>query len=321
MREQEHTLLARVAWMYYIQGMTQHEISKKLECSRTKVTRLLAKAQESGILDIRINSAFRTCFDVEERLKARFRLREAIVVPGSDDPSTTRESVGRACAYFLEDKIVDGDILGCAWGRSLYEVGQALHPLHRQNLQVVQLMGGLNTGHQVNPQQILEVIAASLNATGVWLHVPAVVDSVTIKEALLADESVRRVLALAGRCTKALIGIGDVTLGASLITSGALRLEEMDELKAAGAVGDILGWFFDREGKPVRHEINDRVISVSLEEVARIPLRIGITAGIEKAAALLGAIRGGYLNMIVVDEITALEILRIDTQSESPTVS
>ncbi len=312
LREQEHALLARIAWMYYIQGMTQQDIAEKLHYSRTKVTRLLSRAQESGIVDIRINSAFRTCFDTEERLCGRYGLREAVVVPSDDDIEVTRAGVGRACASFLEEKLADGEILGCAWGRSLYAVGQALQPRRYRDLQVVQLMGGLNSGGKVNPQQILEIIAAPLNATGVWLHVPAVVDSVTIRDALLADEGVRRVLELGRRCTKALIGIGDVTPNASLIASGALKPEEMLELRRAGAVGDILGRFFDRDGRPVAHEITERVISVPLEDVRAIPLRIGVTAGIEKAAALLGAIRGGYLNMVVVDEVTAQELLRLD---------
>ena len=288
LREQEHALLARIAWMYYIQAMTQQEIGKELHYSRTKVTRLLAKAQESGIVDIRINSAFRTCFDVEKELRNRFRLKEVIVVPSNADADTSRAGVGRACASFLEEHLADDDILGCAWGRSLYEVGHALRSQHFRNLQVVQLMGGLNSGRKVNPQQILEIIAAPLHATGVWLHVPAVVDSVKIKEALLADESVRRVLALAKLCTKALIGIGDVTPNASLISSGALKLEEMIELRRQGAVGDILGRFFDDRGKPVAHEIIDRVISVSLEDVCAIPLRIGVTAGIKKRPPFSG---------------------------------
>jgi deoxyribonucleoside regulator len=314
MGEWENTLLARIAWMYYIQGMTQQEIGERLHYSRTKVTRLLAKAQETGIVDIRINSAFRTCFDTEEKVRAVFQLKEVIVVPTDDDMEITRVGVGHACAYYLAENLEDGDILGCAWGRSLYEVGRALRPQKFKDLRVVQLMGGLNSGAKINPQQILEILAAPLHATGIWLPVPAVVDSPHIQRALLEDEGVRRVLELGRSSSKALLGLGDVTPTASLIASGALKLDEMEDLKRAGAVGDMLGRFYDKEGRPVEHEVDHRVVAISLDEVRGIPLRIGVTCGVEKAAALLGAIWGGYLNVLVVDEATALETLRMASE-------
>jgi len=291
----EDYLLARISWLYYIQGLTQEEIGNRLKYSRTKVTRLLAKARDIGIVEISINSAFRSCIDVEESMRSRFDLEEIIVVPTGSGVQETRDGVGRACAGFLEQIISDGDTVGCAWGRALFSIGRSLHDLKFKDISVVQLIGGLNVSQQINPQEILRLIVSKLNARAIWLNTPAIVDTPEIKRALLSDEGVRKVLDKGKSCDKALIGIGDVTSGASLIAAGALTEKDMEELKTLGAVGDIMSRFFDIEGIPIQHSITERVISVSLEDFTQVPLRIGCTAGKERSSAILGALRGQAL--------------------------
>lgn len=307
--QKDSSLLARVAWMYYVQNLTQEEIGRKLQYSRTKVTRLLAKANEMGIVEFKINDNYRSCLDTEAELIKKFNLKEAIVVPCGDTIDHTREGLGKACADYLEKNLVEGDVLGCAWGRTLHQAGRFLRNRRFKNLTVIQLMGGLNTGGKINPQEILEIIASKLNARGIWLHTPAVVDSLEIRDALLSDEGVRKVLEQGRRCTKALVGIGDVTPTASLVASGALTIRELRQLRDAGAVGDIFSHFFDVEGKPVVHNVADRVIALGLQELKLIPVRIASTTGPEKVDAVLGAIRGGYINVLVIDEDTAKKVL------------
>lgn len=131
----------------------------------------------------------------------------------------------------------------------------------------------------------------------------------------MSDEGVRQVLDGGKSCDKALVGIGDVTSSASLIAAGALTEKDMEELKRLGAVGDIMSRFFNIEGIPIQHSITDRVISVSLEDLKQVPLRIGCTAGMEKSSTILGALRGGYINALVTDEQTAHETLRFYEQA------
>ena len=307
----ECSLLARIAWMYYVQGLTQQEIGQRLHYSRTKITRLLAKAREREVVRITINSKFRSCFDTEVIMKKRFGLKKVILVPTGDTVEETRDGVGKACASFLEETLIDGDILGCSWGWNLYNVGKSLRSLKYKQLSVVQLLGGLNISEKINPQRILELIASKLSATGVWLNTPAIVDSPEIKKALLNDEGVRRALEQGRSCTKALIGIGDVTNEASLIASKALTLKDIKELKALGAVGDIMSWFFDISGSLIQCSIKERLIAISLDDMKKIPLRIGCTSGLIKAKSILGALRGEYINALVTDENAAHEVLRL----------
>ena len=307
--EPEESLLTRVSWYYYIQGMTQEEISAKLGFSRTKIVRLLDSARKKGIVRIDVTGTYRACLEKEEQLKERYALRDAVVVPTGKDFLSSKASVGKACAQYLDHTLSKGDVFGVAWGTTLHEVGKFLAPRGDLGITVIQLMGGLNAGEEFNPQEIVRQIAAKLGARGVWLNTPAVVANPGTKKALLADEGVKEVLARAKDCTKALLGIGDVSSTASLYVSKALSKEEMDLLVSLGAVGDIMGWHFDIDGRPVVSPISDRVISVPLADLAYIGLRVGVACGEKKVKAFVGALRGSHINAVVTDEATAEEIL------------
>ena len=305
------SLLARIAWMYYIQGLTQEEIARKLDFSRTKVTRLLAQAREEGIVEINISRKFRTCFEIEEMLRDCFSLETVRVVPQGDSPEDTREGVGVACAGYLEQNLADGDVIGCSWGRNLYHVGHALRAVRDRDLTVVQLSGGMNTGGELLPQKVMEQMVSKLSARGIWLNTPAVVAHLDIKKALIRDFSINEALTLGRSCNKALVGIGDFTDAASLVVTGSITREENQELKQAGAVGDILCRHYDINGEVVKSSIADRVMAITLEDLSKVPLRIGVTSGKEKAMPILGAINGGYINALITDEETANELLKL----------
>ena len=301
--------------MYYVQGMTQQEIGSELRFSRTKITRLLARARDEGIVEIRISGRYRSCFEAERSMKTAFGLRDAVVVPGGVDAAETQTGVARACAEYLVSVLADGEVLGSGWGQHLFAMAQALPPQRLGRLRVVQLLGGLNSG-RFNPQAVLEMIVGRLGATGVWLNTPAIVGSPEIKEALLRDEGVRRTLALGRTADRVIMGIGDITDEASLILSGAMTRAEMAELRDLGAVGDLMGWHFDIQGHPVIHDVTHRVLSIPLDDVRRIPLRIAGATGERKIRPILGALRGGYVNCLATDEATALAVLELADRGE-----
>ena len=145
----------KVAWYYYEQGMTQQEIGKRLGFSRTKIVRLLATARERGIVQIKLVGSYKSCLEKEESLKAKYTLLDAIIIPAGRDFQSTKTSVGKACALYLEKTLQEGDIFGVTWGTTLYEAGRFLEMRRKLHITVVQLMGGLNTSDAFNPQEIV----------------------------------------------------------------------------------------------------------------------------------------------------------------------
>jgi DNA-binding transcriptional regulator LsrR (DeoR family) len=135
------------------------------------------------------------------------------------------------------------------------------------------------------------------------------VDSPDIKEAMLRDRSIRAALEAAAAAEVALVGIGTLDDTAPLIRDGHISRRDRQRLQAQGAVGDMSTRFFNAEGEPV-HVLDDRLIAVEWEQLKAIPLVIAMAAGLEKRAAVLGALRAGCIDVLVTDESTARAVLK-----------
>lgn len=300
--------LTRVAWMYYVQQMTHEDIAKQLKVSRPTVTRMLMKARDVGIVEINVKGAYRSCIEIGEKIREKTKIQDVLVIPSGKDIFESRDGVGRTAAEYLNDHLKSGDVLGLSWGKTLGCVVPYLKPFKDNNLTTVQLMGGINTSSLINPQQILTNIAKALGAYGMTNSVPAVVDNKQIKESIMRDGSVCAVFEKARAATIALLGIGDMTDASSLKQIGAVSEEEFEDLKMIGAVGDVLAWFFDRSGKRIETVLNERVMSVDQNVVKKVPLKIGMTAGKYKCDAVIGALNGGWVNVLIIDEDLANEV-------------
>src|SRR5690606_39652962 len=108
--------MARVAWLYYHQGLTQQDIGDRLGLSRVKVVRLLARAREEGIVQIRVDHPSLRYVELEEQLRRRFGLQEAVIVPSSETEEQIREALGQFAARSLGRARPPGASTGPAWG-------------------------------------------------------------------------------------------------------------------------------------------------------------------------------------------------------------
>lgn len=307
--EHDKALMARVAWLYYNHGLTQQAIGDKIGLSRNKVLRLLARAREEGIVQIRVDHPSIRFMELEERLVETFDCREAIVVPAGDVPEQTLEAIGQFGAIYLERTVEPGDAIGTAWGVTLREVARHLRPRGLTDVTVVQLMGGLHAGGLINPLDVARVVAEKFDGRLQTLYTPAIVDTPEIRDALLSDNTIAQTLSAGAAVQKALVGIGDVSETSSLVRWQALTADEMAELRRLGAVGDILGRHFDAWGRPVETPLSGRTIGISLDTLRSIPHVIAVAGGPHKTEAIAGALRGGYVDTLITDDKTATAVL------------
>jgi DNA-binding transcriptional regulator LsrR (DeoR family) len=152
-------------------------------------------------------------------------------------------------------------------------------------------------------------MAQAFGARPRLLPAPGIVTSKLVRDALLADPQISSTLALAARADIALVGIGRPTPNSVVMQAGILTEEEFGQLEARGAVGDIALRFFDANGSPVEHEINDRIIGLDLEQLRGIPRVVGVAGGEEKWGVVRAALRGELLHVLVTDEGTATRLL------------
>ena len=64
--------------------------------------------------------------------------------------------------------------------------------------------------------------------------------------------------------------------------------------------------FFDATGRHVRSAFDARVIGIGPEELRRVPRRIAVAGGVEKAGAIAAAVRGEWANVLITDHEVAV---------------
>ncbi|AWM28499.1 sugar-binding transcriptional regulator [Sinorhizobium fredii] len=319
-RLNELRLMSRVAQMYYIEGKRQAEIAEHLRLSQATVSRMLKRAEAEGIVRTTIIPPVGTYAELESALRDRFNLAEAVVVDCSEDrDGAIMSRIGEAAAHLVEVTLSQGEIIGVSsWSQTIFRMVENIHPQKSaQAKYVVQTLGGMgDPSVQTHATQLTTRLARLAGAEPKLLPVQGVTSSREAKLLMLADPFVRETMELFGSITLAIVGIGAVEPSELLARSGNIfSARELADLADAGAVGDISLRFFDKEGKPVKTPLDERVIGINLEELARVDRVVALAGGQKKTDAIAGALRTGVIDMLITDRFTAERL----TASESST--
>jgi DNA-binding transcriptional regulator LsrR (DeoR family) len=308
---QQRWLLARIAHRYYVANQTQEEIGREFGFSRPKVQRLLDRARQSGIVDIRIALPTGLNLVLEDELRSTFGLLDAIVAPSHTDPDEQREAVVRAAADYLELRLPPGAVVAVGMGRNTGGIARFYRPTRRLDRTFVSAMGGSPAvAAPTNPNEICRALAESSGGRAESLYAPAYVENPVMRDQLLREVAVAHSLQIAANADVALVGIGGTDDACTMVRSGCCPLEEMATLRAQGAVGDILGNCFDVEGRMISSSFSGRLIGLTFADLRRVDTVIGIVSESDKTANILGALRTGVLDVLIVDETNGTEVLR-----------
>lgn len=311
----QERLMIQAAKLFYQDGLSMVEASELLGISRQKFSQLVKMAKETGVVQIKIlDPEENRILELEEALKNRFALKKVRVVEVfSDQGELVRKSVGEAGFRLLSELVKPGDKIGIAYGRTLYQLVLFARPINCPNLGVVQLMGGLSRiSADVVATEIPRRLANILDAQVYYLMAPAFTKDQTTRDAILQDENVQATLR--EKIDIALVGIGNLSSEATLIRTETITQAEHQELLDKKAVGDVCGIYFDVQGRVIDFPGNQRRIARSLEDLKKIPFVVGIAGGLDKTQAILGALRGGLVNALVVDKITAERLLKLEEE-------
>jgi len=313
-RIDELRLLTRVARMYYERDMRQSDIAKQLGLSQATISRLFNRAKEEGIVRISVTVPQGVYSDMEEDLIATYALRDAIVVDCVDDNEyLIQRDIGAAAAYYVESTIRPNEVIGLSsWSSNLLALVDAMHQVPRKTgIQVVQILGGVgNPGAEVHAARLTGRLARLVNGTATFLPAPGVVGSEATLDIWLADPYVQQAMALFDQVSLALVGIGAVEPSNLLADSGNIFSDaELDLLRNDGAVGDVLLHFFDKYGQPIEASLNNRVVSMSLAQLRQVDRAVGVAGGRRKQGAILGALRGDLINVLITDCFTAKRLM------------
>ncbi len=302
---QAAAVLSRVARLYYEHNLTHAEIAEILGVSRVKVTRMLNEARRVGIVEIKVHGDTSTFSELESRLATVLGLRDAWVVPSSSSTERLRASLGTGGAHSLRALLAPGIVVGVNQSRTVSAIPSALGSEVPVDATFVPIAGSAAGYGRSKAHETSEALARAFGGSAYHLPAPVLASSAEAASVLLAEQGIAETLALAARADLLLVGVG--TLEDNYLGRGG-EIPERDQLSLShkGVVGDMSLRFFDVEGKAVVSPVDDRVISLTLEQHRAIPLRVAIAGGDAKREALRAAARGGLYNILVTDSETAV---------------
>lgn len=296
----------KVAYYYYKTGMTQNEIAKKMSMSRQRVNRILKKCLETGIVKIVIQDDGQNV-ELETKFEALSGLNEALIVNCEDD--NINDSLGPVAASYLERILKDGDIIGFSRGRALSSMVANLVQTDKKNLTVTQLVGGMNAEESnTNSDNMVRQSSEILNAHPYFVFAPIIVESRKLRDSMLNESVFAQMYNHMKNCTVAVVGIGDMANESEFGKRSFLTEKECNTLRNQNAVGEICTHYFDINGQIIESEIIGRVFAVDYNSFKEIPIRIGICGGKDKISAIVGAIRGNLINVLITDYDTSMAV-------------
>jgi len=311
MRELSERDILKICYLYYQEEKTQEEISELFGVSRFKISRTLKEAKRKGYVTITINDPKDDLTEIEIKLANKFDIEQAIVVKINEfSEKTALDQVAEAAARYLRKIVGNYHIMGVTWGHTVYHVVNKLIPIEVNHLTLVQIGGGLGTIEGTDNNMLTMMLGQKLGAKAHVIPAPIIVRNRSLRDTLFKEKKIQQTLEIAKKADLVLFGVGMIGREGMLWQSGFLKDTDTANLKKAGAVGAICGRFFDAGGQKCWGELDDRTIGLNLAELRNIKHKICVATGKEKIDAILGALRGKLLNVLVTDERTAVSLLK-----------
>ncbi len=306
--------IIEIASSYYHDDVTQEELARRFGLSRARVSRLLKRAREDGLVEIRVHQQPGLCAELEREFTRRFRISRLLVSPDQRDPQVQRAAVASLVASHLVKTLADGMVVATGMGRNVAAVADGPPPAMRRAATFVSAIGGsARAGETMNPDHIGRRLAVRFGGDSETLYAPALVANMALRDVLHKNETVKLVLDRARRADIALIGIGDLSEDSNMVRMGWFKPEEVAEARLSGTIGDIMGYdFIDIYGQPSTTAMQGRVIGLMTLDLLRIPDVVAIASENTKAAAILGALRTGAINTLATSTTNARTVLRLD---------
>lgn len=302
-------LKTRVAWLYFMEGMTQDAVASKLGLTRQRVLKILANARQDGTVQVRVTTTLSACVALERQLSATFGIQRCVVIPAPADESQLARLLGAATGAYVSETLQEGMNVGLGWGNTLYASLTNITIRNIRQVAAVSLIGGLTRASGLNPPEFTWRFADLVGADAYLLTAPVFVSDEEIRNTLLRQPGIADVLNLASRLDMALLSVGDLSPNCTVVRCGVFTREELADIRRAGGVADILCQFIDAEGRLLDHPFNRRVLAAYPPTLAKTPHLVLASGGWQKVEAIRAAIRMLRPRALITDQTAAEGLL------------
>ncbi len=302
---QQMRLITRVARLHHMQGLRQSEIAETLEISQASVSRFLALAEEHGIIRTIVVPPEGLYPELEDGLAKAYDLQAVYVVDITARESGIELILGAAAAQCLAGDVQDGPLLGLtSWSATLREMAKALPMQNNSGItRVVELLGDLGSPRlQHEAALATQQVARAFDAEAVYLRTPGVMPNADLRKIALADAHVQAALRLMGDVDVAFVGVGPADFHGPLEAGdNFFSAQQLAEVRAAGAVGQLHQRFINAAGEAVDTPLDELVVGITLEQLRKVRRKIVVAGGTAKHAALGAALNGNWIDVLVTD--------------------
>ncbi len=305
--DNDDTLVTEVCWHYYVNELTQAEVAKVMGLTRLRVNQAIGRAKALGMVRVEITSPFLPRVELQDKLQRELSIGKALVVPANRGAYDYHVPAGAALASYLLSRLESKSWrkVGVSWGMTLASAIERLPRQARPDLDIVSLIGGTTAGAAFNAFGIASGFAEKLGASYSLLAAPIYLPAEVDRDVFLSLAAFTTHLTKCRQLEAALLVAGDLSRRSFMISSGLPRDVSAKNLAAAGAVGDVLGRFLDKDGATIDHPLNDRTVGVDLDVLASIPEKILAAAGPHKVKIIRAAARRGLVDVLITDDLTA----------------
>lgn len=310
-RDRKLDQAAHAAWLYYIAGNNQEEVATKLGVSRQAAQRLVALAVSEKLIKFRLDYPLAHTIDLAEELREKFKLSTCEVVPVGNNEQGLLAALSNCGALHLETYLAGKTptIIAISSGKTLRATVEQIPAMDQPQHKVVSIVGNLSHDGRAGHHEVVMHLCEQVGAAAYPVPTPVVATSIQERELLQTQKSFLAIKALAEQAKITFVGIGTVEWNAPLHESGFINDEEIAELIELGAIGEIAGWAYDRQGILLKSGTNLKVAGVPLgQPVSRDT--IAIAGGLSKVNAIRAALEGKLINGLITDEWVAQELLK-----------
>ncbi|MCI8583688.1 MAG: hypothetical protein HFH13_11235 [Dorea sp.] len=312
----DHRLIYKCCSLYYEDNLGQNQIADYLGISKSSVSRMLQMGRELGIVEIKVHHVSQYMYDdLERELMERFHLRDAIVAESSplDSKEDRITKLNERAADYLNRLLKDGDYVGVSVGSTLRNIAHTSLECGKRNCTFVPIVGGLGTD-EVQSTQVAEAFAKKFGGKYIPFFSPAVFSNEGLMREFLKEESVNYIFDYFKKLNIVISGISRMSSGnlshLTIERLGFVTEEMTARYTERGAAANLALRFIDGEGNPEAFdEFNSRVAAISMEQYRRTANKILVTGGGGKREVITACIKGGYVNILIVDVDCARELL------------
>lgn len=302
----EQDLIVKIAWKYYNEGLTQNEIAESLNLSRMKVIKYLEKAKTNNIIQFKINLNKLTNIDLQNKIKQKYGLRDICIVPSNGQTIATSLTI--AASQYIEDRITSDTMINVGYGEAVSKTLGHLSISTKYKVTFVSLSGGVKfymptaidsaSDYYTNP-----------NYNHYIMPSPLMVSSANLAEQMLDEKPIQKIYKMIPYSHITVIGIGALNDRATIVKEDYLNTSDIEVIKSKGAVGDILSQFYDINGNVLDLDIHKQLISTEIELLKSLNHVVAVAGGPEKKEAIAGALKGGYIDVLITDELVAQSLV------------